>query len=333
MACHCVICMRLGGIASPCRLLPSAPSRNSMDLPVLASSAALKPCLKANPMPTVLTIGSLHYDIMIEATALPRRDETAVGSRWYPKFGGKGGNQAVAVAKAGGSSRMAGAVGDDAFGAFLRDGLKRGGVDDRFIATIAGTGSGMSVAILDSNGDYAATIVSGANLCIAPQTLDDPALWRDVVLLVLQNEITDATNLAAAQQARVRGIPSLLNAAPFRPLTPEMTALIDILVVNAVEAEMLGTAPVAGLAQAAQAAATLAPRFATVIVTAGSAGLACAGQGGVFTVPAEPVKAVSSHGAGDAFIGTLAASLASGTALQAACTAASQAAARHVAGL
>ena len=285
-------------------------------------------------MPTVLTIGSLHYDIMIEATALPRRDETAVGSRWYPKFGGTGGNQAVAVARAGAHSRMAGAVGDDAFGQFLRDGLQQGRVDDRFVSTIPGTGSGMSVAIQDGQGDYAATIVSGANLCIAAETLDDPALWQDVTLLVLQNEITDATNLAAARQARKRGIPTMLNAAPFRPLSPDLAALIDMLVVNAVEAEMMGTAPVTDLPSAAQAAATLAPRFATVLVTAGSAGLACAGRGiDNFTVPAEQVRVVSSHGAGDAFIGTLAATLATGQSLQAACRSAAQAAARHVAGI
>ena len=72
-------------------------------------------------MPTVLTVGSLHYDIMVEADHLPRRDETATGSRWYPKFGGKGGNQAVAARGNGVPARMAGAVGDDTFGVFLRE--------------------------------------------------------------------------------------------------------------------------------------------------------------------------------------------------------------------
>ena len=61
------------------------------------------------PQTTVLTVGSLHYDIMVKADHLPRKDETSVGSRWYPKFGGKGGNQAVAVARAGVASRMFGA--------------------------------------------------------------------------------------------------------------------------------------------------------------------------------------------------------------------------------
>ena len=76
------------------------------------------------PQTTVLTVGSLHYDIMVKADHLPRKDETSVGSRWYPKFGGKGGNQAVAVARAGAVSRMFGAVGEDDFGTFLRRALR-----------------------------------------------------------------------------------------------------------------------------------------------------------------------------------------------------------------
>ena len=79
-------------------------------------------------MPIVLTVGSLHYDIMVQADHLPRKDETAVGSRWFPKFGGKGGNQAVAVARAGANSRMFGAVGDDEFGRFMRAALQAAGV-------------------------------------------------------------------------------------------------------------------------------------------------------------------------------------------------------------
>ena len=66
------------------------------------------------PSPVVLTVGSLHYDIVVEADHLPARDETGVGSRWYPKFGGKGGNQAVAAQAAGATARMFGAVGADA---------------------------------------------------------------------------------------------------------------------------------------------------------------------------------------------------------------------------
>ena len=159
---------------------------------------------------TVLVVGSLHYDIMVEADYLPRRDETAVGRRWYPKFGGKGGNQAVAVARAGVASRMFGAVGADDFGSYLRSALLAGGVEDSFVATFPDVGSGMSVAILDADGDYAATIVSGANLHLDPSKLAEEDLWQGVGLLILQNEIPEALNIAAARQARRRGIRTLL---------------------------------------------------------------------------------------------------------------------------
>lgn len=283
-------------------------------------------------LPTVLVAGSLHHDIMVEADHLPRRDETAVGRRWYPRFGGKGGNQAVAVARAGAPCRMFGAVGDDGFGAFLRQGLRAGGVDDRFVQTLPGIGSGMSVAILDAQGDYAATIVSGANLWADPAALATPDLWRDVELLILQNEMPEALNLAAARAARARGVRCLLNAAPARDLSAELAGLVDLLVVNAVEAEMMGAGAVRSLEDARAAAGRLALRFPAAIVTAGSLGLAAAGRDADFALPAEKVRAVSSHGAGDAFIGTLAAGLVRGLDLRAAAGAASLAAARHVSG-
>ena len=282
---------------------------------------------------TVLTVGSLHYDIMVEADHLPQRDETAVGTRWYPKFGGKGGNQAVAVAKAGVTSRMCGAVGTDDFGTFLRQKLRAGGVEDGSVATITGTGSGMSVAIMDRDGDYAATIVSGANLLIDPAALAEEALWDGVCLLILQNEVPEAINLAACRQARTRGVRTLLNAAPARNLSPDLMALIDILVVNAVEAEMMGTDPVSCLPSTAEAAKRLADRFNSVIVTAGALGLAGVGaDAAAFSIPAERVRVVSSHGAGDAFIGALAAATVRGLPLAEAARQASQAAARHVSG-
>ena len=284
-------------------------------------------------MNIVLTVGSLHYDIMVEAETLPRRDETAIGSKWYPKFGGKGGNQAVAVAKAGAPSRMVGAIGNDEFGRFLRHQLSKSSVDDRFVATIPGAASGMSVAIQDKAGDYAATIVSGANQRIDPDALAADGVWDDVGLLILQNEVPETVNIAAARQARAHGLPTVLNAAPARALSTDFSALVDILVVNSVEAEMMGTCAVHDLATALVAARDLSSKFKTVIVTVGSAGLAaCASTGETFSIPAEKVQVVSSHGAGDAFIGTLAARLAAGDDIPTACKAASLAAARHVAG-
>lgn len=282
---------------------------------------------------TVLVAGSLHYDIMVEADHLPRKDETAVGSRWYPKFGGKGGNQAVSAQAHGAAARLLGAVGADDFGTFLRSQLERSGVDHRFVATCDGVASGMSVAIMDASGDYAATIVSGANLHIALDTLKNPEVWQGIGLLVLQNEIPETINLAAATAARARGIRTLLNAAPSRSLSPEFSRLVDILVVNAVEAEMMGTAPIISLKAAASAAKKLADRFESVIVTAGSMGLAAwSAEDEHFSIPAEKITVVSSHGAGDAFIGALAAGIVHDAKFKKACAAASHAAADHVAG-
>ena len=281
--------------------------------------------------PVVLVAGSLHHDIMIEAPHLPRVDETAVGRRWYPKFGGKGGNQAVAARAAGVSARMFGAVGQDGFGGFLRAALEAGGVDHRFVAEVAGVGSGMSVAVVEDGGDYAATIVSGANLHLDLAALEKAALWDGVAVLVLQNEVAEAANLAAAVAARARGVRVVLNAAPARALPAALEELVDVLVVNAVEAEMMGAGRVDSLAAAREAAGVLAARFPAVVVTAGGKGLALRTAALDVALEAERVQVASTHGAGDCFTGTLAAGLARGEGLEEACRAASRAAARHVA--
>ena len=282
--------------------------------------------------PTVLVVGSLHHDIMIDAPGLPQRDETMVGTGWHPKFGGKGGNQAVAAAQ-NGACRMLGAVGADGFGNFMRLGLTLGGVQDDFVQTTPDAPTGISVAIVDPAGDYGAVIVSGANLAIDPAALGDQALWAGVTVLLLQNEVPEGLNLAAAKLARARGITVILNAAPARPLGAELAALVDILVVNAVEAAMMGAGTVTDLVSAANAAETLAARFSAVVVTAGAAGFAAwSALDEAFAQPAEIVVVQSSHGAGDMFTGTLAAAAANGASLQAACTAASNAAAHHDAG-
>jgi ribokinase len=123
----------------------------------------------------------------------------------------------------------------------------------------------------------------------------------------------------------------LLNAAPARDLSASFAALVDILVVNAVEAEMMEAGHVCCLASATQAAEVLAKRFDTVVVTAGGLGLAAwTSDDQSFALAAEKVTVVSTHGAGDAFIGALAASLMAGEAFEASCRAASRAAARHV---
>jgi ribokinase len=277
----------------------------------------------------VVVVGSLHYDITVDAPDRPRKGETVTGRAWAPAFGGKGGNQAAAAAGQGASTAMVGAVGDDDFGRYLLAGLDRAGVDRAAVATLPGTGSGMSVAIFDDDGDYGAVIVSGANLAIEAGQLTDAALAKARVL-ILQNEVQESVNAAVAARARRLGVTTILNAAPARPFTTDLADHVDILIVNAIEAEMLGAGTVDVLPDAARAAEALAGRCPTAIVTAGGSGVAMAGRAGAASLPGLPVTVVSTHGAGDMFVGTFAARLARGEAAPDALGAANAAAARLV---
>jgi ribokinase len=279
--------------------------------------------------PSVVVLGSLHYDIMVYGPGRPRKGETVTGKAWEPKCGGKGGNQAVAAARAGVSTAMIGAVADDAFGKALIDNLNQGGVDHRFVRTLEGSGSGMSVAIFDSEGDYGAVIVSGSNLALGQADVDAAAdLFKAGAVLVLQNEVPEAANIAAARAMRIAGGQVILNAAPARALSEEMAGLVDVLVVNAIEAEQIGGATVVdALSGALDAARGLAARFPTVVVTAGGDGVAAVSKGEEFAIEAIKVKLVSTHGAGDEFTGVLAAELARGAAFEQALHSANRAAA------
>ncbi|TGQ28808.1 ribokinase [Mesorhizobium sp. M00.F.Ca.ET.216.01.1.1] len=285
-------------------------------------------------LPLVTVFGSLHYDMMVEAPDRPRKGETVTGHAWHPKCGGKGGNQAVSAARAGVSSAMIGAVGDDDFGRALLDNLGRSGVDSRFVRVEPGAGSGMSVAIFDASGDYGAVIVSGSNLTLGDE---DVAAASDMIaqtsVLLLQNEVPDAANIAAARAVKRRGGRVVLNAAPARKLSGELIALVDIVIVNAIEAEFLaGVTVVDTLDGAAEAARALIDIYPAAIVTAGGEGVAyCDRNGQAFALPAIPVKVVSTHGAGDEFVGAFAAGLARGDRVEAAIAAANTAAALLVA--
>jgi ribokinase len=285
----------------------------------------------AEPMFDVLVCGSLHLDIVVRAPHLPRRDETVVGEAWNQVCGGKGGNQAVQAARLGARTAMIGRVGRDDFGSRLLAHLDRAGVDRHEVATDSARGSGMSIAAIDAQGDYAAAIVSGSNLAIDPASVAES--WQRLggaKVLLLQNEVPHAVNLAAAQAARASGAMVLLNAAPARP-GADLPALVDVLVVNRVEAEMLSGRPVSDAVSARRALAALGVARA-VIVTLGAGGLVYAAPG---AAPAEiaalPVKPVSTHGAGDCFMGALAARLAKGEPLAAACEFANAAAGQFVA--
>ncbi|MGA7903749.1 MAG: ribokinase, partial [Terrimicrobiaceae bacterium] len=236
---------------------------------------------------------------------------------WMYKTGGKGGNQAVAAAQFGAEALMIGRVGDDDFGKRLLSHLQNSHVDTKHVRIDPGASSGMSVAIIDAEGDYGAVIVSGANLQLAEDDVRDALeVLQHASVLVLQNEIPNATNVLAAHVAKRHRARVVFNAAPTRPLDPLLAANVDILVVNAVEAEMMCGLTVSNLAAAAEAATRLSSEVSNVIVTAGGMGLAVAERGQPPRVEAaHAVKLVDTHGAGDTFIGALVARLVDGSSL------------------
>jgi ribokinase len=279
--------------------------------------------------PLVTVFGSLHYDIAVNGPGRPRKGETVIGVSWHPKSGGKGGNQAVSSARTGVATAMVGAVADDDFGHALLGNLQRKRVDERFVRRNASLSTGMSVAIFDSEGDYGAVIVSGSNLTLGD---DDVVAARELIektsVLVLQNEVPDVANVAAARAVRKAGGLVLLNAAPARALSEDLQSLVDVIVVNGIEAEMLAGVPVVETLDGALAAARLlAGTYRQAVVTAGGAGVAYADAHGVeLVIEAVRIKVESTHGAGDEFIGVLAAGIASGDSIEKALRDANQAA-------
>jgi ribokinase len=270
----------------------------------------------------ILVCGALHLDVIVSAPHLPRLDETVTGHAVRYALGGKGGNQALAAARMGASVAMAGRVGDDAAAERLLAALADGGVDTASVQRGPGA-SGMSVAIEDASGGYGAVIVSGANRLIVPEAVTVPP---GTGFILLQNEVLDAVNLSVAARARAAGARVILNAAPARALAANLLGLVDLLVVNRVEAgDLTGRAD-----DPAGAARDLAARGpAAVLVTLGAEGVLL-WDGAAAHSPGHAVKVVSTHGAGDAFLGALVAAWDRGADLRAAIAFGQAAAALHV---
>ncbi len=240
----------------------------------------------------VIVCGSLHLDAMVYAPTLPRPDETVAGSRWSLECGGKGGNQAVMAVRAGARAAMIGCVGADDFGVRLRGSLTAAGVDASAVHVDEAAASGMSAAIVRDDGGYGAVIVSGANLRIDLAAIrDDWGALGGASILVLQNEITEAANIAAAHV--------VMNAAPARTMSRELLDLVEILIVNRIEATMLTGRDVRDPTSALSALSSLGSDDRDVIVTLGGEGLVVRPRGlEASAIAPIPVPVTSTHGAG-----------------------------------
>jgi ribokinase len=287
--------------------------------------------------PRVTVLGSMNMDISVSVPELPRPGATVLGSAARFAPGGKGGNQAVAAARLGAEVRMAGCVGEDDFGVRLLEALDSESVDTSAVRQVPGTASGLALIPVDPSGENMVTVAAGANETVGDEEVRS-AFDHPVDVLIISAEIPAPAITAALSQARevyragqdgAGALICLLNLAPVPPRVRDLLAAgVDWLVVNEIEAAAVLGHPVSGLADAAAAAGELLAAGATsAVVTAGAAGAAYAGPDGTVTVPGFPVRAVDSVGAGDTFVGALAAAVGAGATPESAVRAASAAAA------
>ncbi|GGJ67165.1 PfkB family carbohydrate kinase [Deinococcus aquiradiocola] len=261
----------------------------------------------AEHLPEVLVVGSIHLDRMMQLSALPMPGETVIARESWTQLGGKAANQAMAAAVPGVRASLVACVGDDHEGREAEQTLTARGV--RTLLQIdAALPTGSSAALLDAAGENVGVIVPGANTALRASALDTPMSGATPALLVCQWETRYDTLHAVLQKARTAGVPVLMNAAPWQDTYRDLLPLADHVVVNAVEAHgWTGTDP-------QTRPNTLPFGHPSVIVTLGAGGVLHYRHDRLDTdLPAPSVEARSTHGAGDHFVGVLAAQLAQGS--------------------
>ncbi len=249
---------------------------------------------------SIVVLGSLHYDIYIKSNSIPKIGETVLAEKWFPKLGGKGANQAVALNKELIKVKFISAIGNDFFSEFLIKRLQEENISLANISKVKGN-SGISVAISNKSGDYSAVVVSGVNLEIPETLLYDNNLWKDVSFLMIQNEIKEEMNLAAAKEAKKRNIKVFLNAAPAKKINYKLFECVDILLVNEIEAQQLSEDYSCNFDTIAKKLSNIVSK---VIITLGSDGvILCKKDNKPIHIKGYSVNVKSAHGAGDYFAG------------------------------
>ncbi|MBB4394978.1 ribokinase [Bradyrhizobium sp. ERR14] len=270
-------------------------------------------------MGRVFVAGSINMDVVATADRHPRVGETVAGREVLYFPGGKGANQAVAASRLGAKTMLIGRLGKDSFGAELRTFLGDQGIDLGSVRD-ADTHTGTAIITVAAS-DNTIVVIPGSNAQVSADDIADVPLAKGDVA-VSQFEIPLPTIAAFFRRARDAGAATLLNPAPAQKMSGELLALVDILVLNETELGFLAgvelsdgdeTARIFDVARKLQARADQ-----SICVTLGRRGvLALAGREEV-AVPGRAVKAIDTTGAGDCFVGALAAQLADGVPLRAA---------------
>ncbi len=263
----------------------------------------------------ILVFGSINADLIVPVPRLPRPSETVLGGDYALLPGGKGANQALAARRAGAAVVLAGAVGADAFADIALDVLRREGVDTRLVQVVEQP-TGCAAIMVSKEGENLIAVASGANMSVRSGQVADELLGPDVTL-VAQMEVPSGETEALIRRMRAHHGRVLLNLAPAFPIDPALLGEIDLVIANESEATTLGSDP-------ARLAMRLRHGF---VITRGAAGsVALLRDGMRLEVPALPIEPLDTTGAGDTFVGVLAASLDLGSTLELALRRASAAA-------
>jgi ribokinase len=260
----------------------------------------------------ILVVGSINMDLVVHTRRHPQPGETVLGGDFLTFPGGKGANQAVSAARAGGKVKMIGRLGTDTFGETLITGLKENGVDTTCVELTPAAASGVALITLDREGQNTIVVASGANGLLSPQDILDYApVFEGASVLILQLEIPLATVAKAIALAKLYGVKVILNPAPARELPGSLLGQVDYLIPNEHELALLTGIQIISLA--ADALHSLGT--GAVIVTLGGNGVLVRSGEKTLRLPAHLIPVVDTVAAGDAFVGALAVALSEGKSL------------------
>ncbi len=264
---------------------------------------------------SIAVFGSINVDVTAYSERLPAPGETIHGTSYVLGLGGKGANQAVAVARLGAELAFVGRIGVDAFGVLARSELERYGVSTSAVAEDAEAGTGIAIIAVDAAAQNCITVIAGANFVVGEAEVVKLAAMPSPKVLLLQLEVPTEANVAAAKVARACGAVVVLDPAPAPKsgLSDALLRHVSVITPNEVECEALTGIRPDSVVEAAQAATILQKQgIQSIIIKMGAKGAFWRSPEGEGHVPRFAVAAIDTVAAGDCFNGGLAYALAEG---------------------